>query len=164
MKIRKSFVANSSSSSFVCEICGASEIGYDGTPDGFVYCVNEHLMCEEHLLSDDKTECKHDCNSCDNPRCGDSVSEAACPICQFQLYSQPELKEYLVETRGIDPAVVFAEIKQINKRRKKLYNEEYITYVLRQFELTDDLILAELRSKFSTYKEFLYRNRSKNEN
>ena len=150
MKIRKSFVANSSSSSFVCEICAASEISWDGTPEGFVRCVNEHLMCDEHLLNSDK-EYSEDWGD-------DLAAESACPICSFQTYSQPQLKSYLVETRGVDPAVVFAEIKQVNKRRKKLYDEEYITYVLKQFELTDDLILDELKTKFSTYTAFMNRS------
>ena len=36
MKIRSGFVSNSSSSSFVCEVCGTSESGYNGIPDEMV--------------------------------------------------------------------------------------------------------------------------------
>lgn len=153
MKIRKSFVANSSSSSFVCEICGETRVSWDDVETvGMVRCVNEHIICDEHRLNDDSE---------DSPDWGHCASESSCPICQFQTYSQPELKNYLIETRGVDPAVVFAEIKQVNKRRKKLYDEEYITHVLKQFELTDELILDELKSKFGTYAAFRDRDRGK---
>lgn len=53
MKYRKSFVTNSSSSSFVCEVCGDVESGWDmGFDDaGMVECENEHMFCTSHLLN-----------------------------------------------------------------------------------------------------------------
>ena len=51
-KFRKSFVTNSSSSSFVCEICGRVETGYDlGLSDAEMYeCVNGHIFCADEAL------------------------------------------------------------------------------------------------------------------
>jgi hypothetical protein len=154
MKIRKGFVSNSSSSSFICEICAHTETGYDQSPTelGFVQCVNEHIFCEEHLLQDAATEDLIDTD--DN---GEVYPERCCPICQFKEYSQGELSIYLREVYGIDRDVVFAEIKKLNKRRKKLYDYEYIEYVFKQFNLTDDMILAELKNKYITYQNFMER-------
>ena len=55
MKIRKGFVSNSSSSSFICEVCGSAESGYDmSTRDaGFYRCVSGHEFCESHLVEVD---------------------------------------------------------------------------------------------------------------
>ena len=49
---------------------------------------------------------------------------------------------------------MFAEVKQLNKRRKKLYENEYITYVCKKFELNPTEIVAEWKDKFGTYSEF----------
>lgn len=52
MKIRKGFVSNSSSSSFVCDVCGNVESGYDASASemGFANCENGHLFCEDHIV------------------------------------------------------------------------------------------------------------------
>lgn len=54
MKYRKDFVTNSSSSSFVCEICGRSEGGYDmSLEDAYMYeCVNGHVFCQDEAMTD----------------------------------------------------------------------------------------------------------------
>ena len=50
MKIRKSFVTNSSSSCYVCRFCGASEGGWDIDikEAGMYMCENGHVLCREH--------------------------------------------------------------------------------------------------------------------
>ena len=52
MKFRKDFVTNSSSSSYVCEICGRTESGWDmGLSDcDMMECVNGHVFCCDEAL------------------------------------------------------------------------------------------------------------------
>jgi hypothetical protein len=53
MKIRNGFVSNSSSSSFVCEICGHCAEVYGGQMDDYKMsiCENDHVICDEHIKS-----------------------------------------------------------------------------------------------------------------
>jgi len=181
MKIRNGFVSNSSTSSFTCEICGESYTGWDASPYDSAYdcsiCENEHIMCNSHIKNSDSDNvvmvdgCEHEfdrelnkfCPECESPAFTESdgveISEKNCPICQFEDYSEADMVSYLEKTRNIEKDIVFAEVKKVNKRRKKLYDSEYITYVCSKFSLTDDLLIEEIKSKFSTYKayrKFLY--------
>ena len=59
MKYRKSFVTNSSSSSFVCDICKSADVVYDGgclEDIDACQCENGHEFCTDHLLQDCPTE------------------------------------------------------------------------------------------------------------
>ena len=148
MKIRKGFVSNSSSSSFICEICGRTETGYeaDFRDFEFVECENGHLFCNEHLINvEDEPE------TLEGER---AILEKHCPICQFQEYSQYELARFLVKEYGIPKEKVFQEIKALNRRRKKLYDNEYIEYVFKQHNLTDDIVLNSLKERFESYSQF----------
>lgn len=51
-KFRKSFVTNSSSSSFICEISGRTETGYDMclSDAGMYECENGHTFDEDYLI------------------------------------------------------------------------------------------------------------------
>lgn len=156
MKIRIGFVSNSSSSSFICEICNHTETVYDSSyrEAGFAQCINEHVFCEEHLIN----RSDNDDDIVEDDYLGDVYPEKCCPICQFQEYSQSELSQYLLEKYNIARDVVFAEIKAVNKRRKKLYSYEYIEYVFKKYNLTDDGVLEELKNTYTTYENFMNRN------
>lgn len=58
LKYRTSFVTNSSSSSYICEICNEIFDGYDLTMQevGLVCCENGHVMCAEHVKRLDSYE------------------------------------------------------------------------------------------------------------
>lgn len=201
MKIRKGFVTNSSSTSYICEITGeASEAVWDsvGHEDmGYVLCDNEHLFLEEFVLEDDGqhvtteqmrqemlNKYNEDLERCRqkgykddvasllrdikeieslpesyildnyNDFCEGDIREWQCPICTFQVYSQSEMTEYLLKKYGIPEAEVFSEVKKVNKRRKKLYDEEYIKYVFEKYGLNDETIMIQLRSEFANWKEY----------
>jgi len=143
-KFRKDFVTNSSSSSYICEICGEKEVAWD-VPDWLKRCVNEHGFCEDHLSEVYTLDEEEDYY----------ISENSCPICNFQTYSQDEMSDYLLKTRKITREEVFAEVKKSNKRRKKLYESEYIQYVFNQFELSEDIIMDEIRNRFSNWHEYI---------
>ena len=185
MKYRKDFVTNSSSSSYVCEICGRTESGYDMplSDADMMECVNGHVFCcDEALPLPDKKELikmilENEWNKVSNERdyseeelleiekddlfndfCSEGghyeVPECVCPICQFIEYSENDLSAYLLKEYKIPRDEVFAEIKRFNKRRKKLYENEYITYVCKRFDLNPTEIVAGWKEKFGTYRKF----------
>ena len=57
MKKRNGFVSNSSSSSFVCDVCGAETSGWDMClSDAYMFeCENGHEVCESHILPEGKS-------------------------------------------------------------------------------------------------------------
>lgn len=190
MKFRKDFVTNSSSSSYVCEICGRSESGWDMCLSDceMMECVNGHVFCcDEALEQPSKTEMikmilengwnrgwdsdirdyrnytEKEISAMDEDIIFEEwfteggcyeVPECMCPICQFIEYSEYDLSAYLLKEYGISRDEVFAEVKKVNKRRRKLYENEYITYVCQKFNLNPTEIVASWKEKFGTYKNF----------
>ena len=184
MKFRKDFVTNSSSSSYVCEICGRTESGWDMclSECEMMECVNGHTFCcDEALERPTKKELvqmilENEWNFRDrkcyteeellimeedelwDEFCSENgyyeVPECVCPICKFIEYSEFDISAYLLKEYGVSRDEVFAEVKQLNKRRKKLYENEYITYVCKKFNLNPTEIVAGWREKFGTYSAF----------
>lgn len=190
MKFRSDFVTNSSSSSYVCEICGESGSGWDASPEDFdmTQCVNGHVICKEHMLTPSRDQLKEELlqfkkwdykNNCEvqsfTPEEIDEMSvddmidvimedyeipEYMCPICQFEEYSENDMAQYLLKEYKVPRDEVFAEIKKTNKRRRKLYDHEYIAYVVSKFGLNLGEIQASWKEKYKTYAEFIDRLRS----
>lgn len=194
MKIRTDYVTNSSSSSFVCEICGRTESGYDMclSECEMMECVNGHIFCCDEALEmpskkemvqtilenewnktsrydwrtgtyNNKEYSEEELLSLDHDKLFKEfytenghyeIPECMCPICQFIEYSEYDLSAYLLKEYGISRDEVFAEVKQLNKRRKKLYENEYITYVCKKFNLNPAEIVANWKEKFESYSEF----------
>jgi len=178
MKTRNGFVSNSSTSSFICSVCGEEYVGQDASPGDFdcSECPNGHIICNDHLKDIEelppltKNGCKHEfdrtkskfCAECGEPATVEdededddfSLSERNCPVCRFEIYAEDEMASYLERTRDVTRVEVFAKVKAINKRRRKLYDSEYISHVCEKFSLTDDTLMAELKSKFKTFDEY----------
>lgn len=194
MKYRKDFVTNSSSSSFVCEICGAVESGWDARPCdiGMIECENGHVICESEALPHPSVTdmidyiIKNDLNTqrwdLGTGKYRDFskeemleldenfvferlftdeeglVPECMCPICQFIEYSQSDMAKYLEMKYGVPRDEVFAEVKKFNRRRKKLYDIEYIAHVCKLYNLNPSEIVAGWKSEFKSYREFAKKN------
>ena len=82
------------------------------------------------------------------------MPEYVCPICSFIEYSDSDLAQYLLKEYGIPRETVFEEVKKYNKRRKKLYDSEYITYVCKEHNLIPTEIVSQWKEKFGTYSNF----------
>ena len=146
MKIRSGFVSNSSSSSFICCVCGRSEVVYDDSLGdcGMAQCIHGHTICQEEMIGDkDEHESYYE------------IDSKNCPVCQFKESSSVDMAKYLLKETQIPRAEVFAEVKKVNKRRKKLYDPEYILYACQKTGLDGTKLLPTIREKFKTYEDFL---------
>lgn len=119
MKIRSGFVSNSSTSSFICEICGRTEAGMDLciSEADMSRCERQHLFCNCHQpdLSD---ELEDDYDLCYN------IPEEKCPICQFEELSSSDAIRFLMKKAGLTSSDVLNDIK----RRFDSY-EEFENYL-----------------------------------
>jgi hypothetical protein len=134
MKVRTCFVSNSSSSSFVCCICGEEVSGMDmGLYDAEMCCCeNGHQFCQMHLINQD-----HPCdvkdyykevhhfesyqdvidNDNEDVEYQDflySVPKIYCPVCQMQEVSTDDINSYLLKLSGKS----YQEIKEQMKTFK----------------------------------------------
>jgi len=201
LKHRLSFVTNSSSSSFICDICGESHSGWDLSPYdiGGGRCINGHKFCncfdnfdvdksklKEELTiqiknqieaTQEYTHCTEETrkkwiNEYQNDLAelskgdtdiddlvksyfDDGLPMCMCPICSMQTFSDVDMANYLYKLYHVDRGLVFAEIKKNNKRRRKLYDSEYIDYVCNQQKITTDELMTNIKRDFKTYDEFL---------
>lgn len=106
MKTRNGFVSNSSTSSFVCTVCGTVE-GYSdciGAEDmGISACEHGHEFCHEHLLPIG-----------DNDEHGSEyyeVPSSRCPICTMTAIDAYEEVMFLRKVLGWKEGEVLEQVK-----------------------------------------------------
>ena len=110
MKYRSSFVTNSSSSSYTCNICGGDASGWDLclSEAEMVECVNGHTICEEHIDSkildsllcpdtEDGMYIDEAGNEFDPADLRYEFPEKFCPICCFEKLQSDDIINYLIK-------------------------------------------------------------------
>lgn len=100
MKIRNGFVSNSSSSSYICEVCGETFEAYDQGISDFdlVMCKDQdHLFCRDHAinLKEDGlfTEYEADVHGDGENR----IDSIHCPICQMKTITTDMILRYALK-------------------------------------------------------------------
>ena len=141
MKIRNGFVSNSSSSSFICDVCGNEQSGMDLSLSECEMneCKNGHTFCDEHkiegyqiTIAEKKArmlDCsyhwpKEEVEKMDDDTIeeeyGDyfddderyECSEKSCPICQFQNATVSDIAAYYLKKAGVKPAEIVSLFKE----------------------------------------------------
>ena len=129
MKIRSGFVSNSSSSSFICDICGGAESGWGLTMSkcDMAECVNGHGFHENcasagfaafvELSDTEEIEDPNDSeNYIENPDFNEDwrheVPSKYCPICSFSVLLGQDAKKFLMKKFEVNEEQILAEIKE----------------------------------------------------
>ena len=131
MKMRNGFVSNSSSSSYICEICNEIESGYGIGPSdlGMEYCENGHYYHTSCLHNKDikekveelfKLKEQEEKNE-DNDY--DEVPSKYCPVCQMIVISDSLVLRHILETANLDINKVKDEMRKKFAKNKENKNE-----------------------------------------
>jgi len=98
MKFRSGFVSNSSSSSFICEVCGDSFESYDQGISDFclVMCIDhDHLFCEAHRINlNIEVDGNETYTTYKQEDDDDRINSKHCPICQLKTITEGMLLDY----------------------------------------------------------------------
>lgn len=91
MKIRLGFVSNSSSSSYICDVCGISETTYNDDLEAIdMYrCVHGHVFHGSCWRMDIPEEVDQELNNY-------QVPEKYCPICTMTAIRERDALDYLL--------------------------------------------------------------------
>lgn len=113
-KIRKGFVSNSSSSSFICEISGSVESGYDASPQdvGMIRCDHDHLMLESYIPAGAELVEYEEWG-------GVALTEADCPICQLKEVRADDLVKFALKQLGVTEEQLKDQIRSKFKNLKE---------------------------------------------
>ena len=115
MKQRSGFVSNSSTSSFICEICGDVEagMGLSITEIAMTECEHYHVWHDECLVAV-LPELAADIEAAiEKDESGDlryEIPKELCPVCQYKLASLKDIGLFAVATPGVLGHMTMPEI------------------------------------------------------
>lgn len=171
MKIRRGFVTNSSSSSYVCCYCGAAEGGYDLSisDTGMYECEEGHVICRSHctfseedlynylkdLIINKLYRCHDAENGLDleNHKLAEYIEEIRTNLKDLEEKRKNGMLESFAETNydfeyelphQFCPICSFQELSNLDGFR----------YLMKKTGLSTKEILGEIKQNFKTYGDF----------
>ena len=158
MKIRNGFVSNSSSSSYICRICGEVEAGYElsFSDTNMIQCTNDHIICKHHILEGknreeikqilEKMDISVDnvdellnknsfymiYNKFDNHY---ELPEEFCPICNMSVIDDKTLLNYMYKRSNTSNETIISEIRQSFNKLSDLENDNKLLVHFRKIKL-----------------------------
>lgn len=181
MKYKNDYVTNSSSTSYVCDVCGISESGYDLSlrDIDWVECQNGHTLCSEDI----RTPTREELTKAIGGRCdiagvqidGKPIEEASdgelcrfvyemdedevdpvfCPICQWEVMSDADMSRYFEKKHPGSRQEAFNDVKQRNKRRRVLRDSEHLSYIHEHYGVDIKATWETLHKRFHSYRRFM---------
>lgn len=154
MKFRKGFVTNSSSSSFICEVCQYSEGGYDLSLSecDMIECENGHVFCSSHLIIPNrktkiqyiKRNCKKSITLPFNKVEDDELDNILKNDCQLNLDEQEDFS-------SSDYPSLYCPICNLDYIPEHLK----IQYILKKYAIKEFSLNEEIQNQFNDEKELM---------
>ena len=161
MKFRSDFVTNSSSSCFICEICGEEASGYDLclSDAGMSRCEHGHTFCDSHALDYDNKNVlisliKNNLNymkehtNCYNES---EIAEIEEFLVNIDSASESELRDFCDE-QSIDTDEIPSEACPICTFNV-LTNEMVAKYLMKEHNVKMPNLKREIMEKFQSYSD-----------
>lgn len=145
MKVRHGFVSNSSTSSFLCNVCGtiAAERDLCITDAGMIQCQKDHTFCTSHMEGGDPI---------DIPR---SLEEKKQILLNAQVMSKDEddieglYEDWQADARYEMPSELcpFCNLQRVT-------DELLLLYLFKTTDMSRTDIVKQIREKYGTYDDF----------
>jgi hypothetical protein len=126
MKLRSGFISNSSSSSYICEVCGDTFEAYDEGIAHFdlVMCMDhEHLFCEEHAINANLDSEGHEAFTMYEGDGDDRIDSKHCPICQLKTITEGMVLDYALYKLDTTREKMRSDINMWFETYDELYDE-----------------------------------------
>ena len=151
MKIRKGFVSNSPSSSFVCDVCNEECSGMDiGLDDAGMYeCSNGHIFCESHAIGEDIDFCN--LSEEDKRKYCLVYMPDYCDKDSVSKMREEELDDFFDDEVRCEERYSMPPDRCPCCQFEAMAKEDMIEYLLYKVGQNKDEVLAEVKEKFGDY-------------